>query len=497
MRQRLRASSITVTFGDVDVVAGVDLDLREGEIHALVGENGAGKSSLAKAISGVYRARKGTIELDGAEVSFRNPREALDAGVALIHQEPLSFPDLTVAENIFAGHPPKRAGLVDWRAMRTRAKELLDTLAVDLDPDANVGSLSVAQRQQVELACALSHDAKVWIFDETTAPLTPKEVEELFAVMRKLQQRGCALLMVTHHLHEVFAVADRITVMRDGTKVAAKATKETDEAEIVRLMVGRELAEEHFAAGIPGEPILTVKDLSGPGFAEVSLEVRKGEIVGLAGLVGAGRTELARALFGITTPSSGQVFFEGKPVAARSPEQAMRLGIGLVPEDRRNDGLLMPQSIAFNATLANLRKLCRSGWLNLRRIETETVDAVERLHLAYQSHGQAAGELSGGNQQKVVLSKWLMTQPKLLILDEPTRGVDVGAKHEVHAIVRELAAQGMGVLMISSDLPEVLALSDRVVVMRQGRVAAELAASEASQEAIMFAATGQAEASRV
>lgn len=496
MRQRLRASSITVTFGGVDVVAGVDLDLREGEIHALVGENGAGKSSLAKAISGVYRARKGTIELDGAEVSFRNPREALDAGVALIHQEPLSFPDLTVAENIFAGHPPKRAGLVDWRAMRARTKELLDTLAVDLDPDANVGSLSVAQRQQVELACALSHDAKVWIFDETTAPLTPKEVEELFAVMRKLQQRGCALLMVTHHLHEVFAVADRITVMRDGTKVAAKATKETDEAEIVRLMVGRELAEEHFAAGNPGEPILTVKDLSGPGFAEVSLEVRKGEIVGLAGLVGAGRTELARALFGITAPSSGQVFFEGKPVAARSPEQAMRLGIGLVPEDRRNDGLLMPQSIAFNATLANLRKLCRSGWLNLRRIETETVDAVERLHLAYQSHGQAAGELSGGNQQKVVLSKWLMTQPKLLILDEPTRGVDVGAKHEVHTIVRELAAQGMGVLMISSDLPEVLALSDRVVVMRQGRVAAELAASEASQEAIMFAATGQAEASR-
>jgi len=496
MRQRLRASSITVTFGDVDVVAGVDLDLREGEIHALVGENGAGKSSLAKAISGVYRARKGTVELDGAEVSFRNPREALDAGVALIHQEPLSFPDLTVAENIFAGHPPKRAGLVDWRAMRARTNELLDTLAVDLDPDANVGSLSVAQRQQVELACALSHDAKVWIFDETTAPLTPKEVEELFAVMRKLQERGCALLMVTHHLHEVFAVADRITVMRDGTKVAEKATKETDEAEIVRLMVGRELAEEHFAAGIPGEPILTVKDLSGPGFAEVSLEVRKGEIVGLAGLVGAGRTELARALFGITAPSSGQVFFEGKPVAAKSPEQAMRLGIGLVPEDRRNDGLLMPQSIAFNATLANLRKLCRSGWLNLRRIETETVDAVERLHLAYQSHGQAAGELSGGNQQKVVLSKWLMTQPKLLILDEPTRGVDVGAKHEVHTIVRELAAQGMGVLMISSDLPEVLALSDRVVVMRQGRVAAELAASEASQEAIMFAATGQAEASR-
>jgi rhamnose transport system ATP-binding protein len=491
--RRVAAEGITITFGGVDVVSGVDLDLQAGEIHAIVGENGAGKSSLAKAIAGVYQPRLGRIVVGESEVRFRNPREALRAGVALIHQEPLNFPDLSVAENIFAGHPLKKGGLVDWPQIQRRATELLAELGVSLDPKRPMQGLSTAQQQQVELACALSHDATVWIFDETTASLTPKEVAELFAIMRRLRDQGYALAVVSHHLHEVFAISDRITVLRDGAKVAERKTSETNEAEIVRLMVGRDLAGERFASGDLGAPILEVEEFSGSGFSDVTLNVRAGEIVGLAGLVGAGRTELARAIFGISRANQGVMKLEGQAVAVCSPQQAQKMGIGLVPEDRRHDGLLMPQPISFNASLIHLRELCRMEWLNRGRIDSATEAQTARLKLSRRSLGQPVEELSGGNQQKVVLAKWLMTSPKLLILDEPTRGVDVGAKHEVHTIIRELANQGMAVLMISSDLPEVLRLSDRVYVMRQGRIAAEMPAAEATEEKIMFAATGQSE----
>lgn len=489
--ERLRAKGITITFGGVDVVSGVDLTLQSGEIHAITGENGAGKSSLAKAIAGVYRSREGTIELEEKLVDFRGPRGALDAGIALIHQEPLTFPDLTVTESIFAGNLIRRGPLVDWKACQKRAAELLNSLGVHLDPRQKTGGLSVAQRQLVELASALAHDAKVWIFDETTAPLTPKEVTELFVVMRRLRDQGCALAIVSHHLHEVFEIADRVTVLRDGQKVAEKLISETTPDEVVRLMVGRELSGERFPSLEAGSTVLETLNLTGIGFADVSLSVRKGEIVGLAGLVGAGRTELARALFGLTHPKSGAVKLDGQELAIKSPQDAMGAGLALVPEDRIHDGLLQPQSVAVNATLASLRQVSSLGFIRPSAVDMRADDATRKLNLKRQSIDQPVSELSGGNQQKVVLAKWLMTEPKLLILDEPTRGVDVGAKHEVHKAIHSLAQQGLGVLMISSDLNEILALSHRVLVMRGGRIVAEISRDEATQESIMRHATGQ------
>lgn len=487
--QRFGATDITVTFGDNDVVSGVSIELRAGEIHALVGENGAGKSSLAKVLAGVYTPRLGSVHRDDEPLKLRSPKDALGQGIALIHQEPLTFPDLTVAESIFVGHQPTRSGFVDWSALNRKAKSLLEELGLTLDPRRSVGGLSIAQQQQVELAHALAHEAQVWIFDETTAPLTPKEVAELFAVMRRLRDQGCAIAMVTHHLHEVFEISDRITVLRDGKKVAEHATKDVREEDIVRAMVGRELASERFhGQGAKGD-LLSVRNAWGPGFQDVSLDVRAGEVVGIAGLVGAGRTELARALFGITRVQSGLVTLKGQPIHVVSPAQAMSLGLALVPEDRRQDGLLMPQSISFNATLAALKqKFSTGGRIKRKAIEEKTIEAGTQTNLAYRGVNQPVHELSGGNQQKVVLSKWLMTNPQLLILDEPTRGVDVGAKHEVHKMIRDLADSGVGVLMISSDLTEILTLSDRIVVMRGGWVVAEMDRDAATEQKIMEAA---------
>lgn len=490
MQGGLRASGITVTFAGVDVVKDVDIELRFGEVHAITGENGAGKSSLAKAIAGVYRPRSGSIELDGHPLKLANPREGLAEGIALIHQEPHTFADLDVAENIFAGHLPAKGPIVDWTGSYRQAKELLDRLHAGLDPKSGVGGLSVAQQQRVELASALSHEAKVWIFDETTAPLTPKEVAELFEIMRALRNQGCALAIVTHRLHEIFEIADRITVLRDGRKVAERTTSQTNIDEVIRLMVGRDLEGRIEGSVEPGAVVLEAKSLSGPGFENASLQVRAGEIVGLAGLVGAGRTELARVLFGIEKPTAGSISIAGNSTSVDSPRKATSLGIALVPEDRRQDGLLLPQAISFNATLAALSGLSKGGWLQPRAEREITTDYAERLGLVRRSLDQAVVELSGGNQQKVVLSKWLMTHPRLLILDEPTRGVDVGAKAEVHRQIRKLADEGLAVLMISSDLPEVLSLSDRVLVMREGSLAAEFPAKAATEEAIMTAAAG-------
>ncbi|MEQ1935293.1 MAG: sugar ABC transporter ATP-binding protein, partial [Fimbriimonadaceae bacterium] len=355
--ERIQATGVTVAFGQIDVVSKVDLTLRSGEIHAITGENGAGKSSLAKAIAGVYKLKSGSILLDAASVHFKNPREALTAGVALIHQEPLTFPDLEVAENIFAGHYLRRGILADRTACRARAADLLASLGSDLKPTDRVSNLSVAQRQLVELAGALAYDAKVWIFDETTAPLTPKEVAELFVVMRRLRDRGCALAMVSHHLHEVFEISDRITVLRDGAKVAELETLQSTPSEIVKLMVGRDIEPltpaprraEDGAEGDRQQELLAVDHLTGVGFKDISLHVKAGEILGVAGLVGAGRSELTRALFGITHPTSGVIKLSGNPVQIDSPQSAIKLGIALVPEDRAHEGLFLIQSIAFNS----------------------------------------------------------------------------------------------------------------------------------------------------
>lgn len=486
------AKALTITFGGVDVLKGVDLDLHAGEVHALAGENGAGKSSLAKAIAGVYWPRQGQIFLEGQPISFSTPREAIHHGIALIHQEPQTFPDLDVAENIFAAHHPKRARLVDWKSVYSRAEEILASLGVKLDPRAKVGGLSVAKQQMVELACAMSHNARVWIFDETTAPLTPKEIEELFVVMRRLRDQGCALAMVTHHLDEIFEISDRITVLRDGQKVGERTPAESSVPEVIQMMVGRELASESLLSesAPDGTPRLEVQGLSGSGFQDVSFHLHPGEVLGFVGLVGAGRTELSQALFGIRS-HAGTILLDGRRIDVASPRHAISQGIALVPEDRQHDGLLASQSIAFNSTLAWLSRLCRFGWLNSKKIAVQTTDFGKRLHLAYRGPNQSVSELSGGNQQKVVLSRWLMTDAKVLILDEPTRGVDVGAKHEVHKLIREQANQGMAVMMISSDLPEALALSDRILVMREGRIAAELPGRTATQAQIMAAATGQ------
>ncbi|MDR3689597.1 MAG: sugar ABC transporter ATP-binding protein [Fimbriimonas sp.] len=483
-----------MAFGGVEVLKGVDLDLFPGEVHGIVGENGAGKSTLGKLIAGVHRATGGELEIGGSVRTLTNPRQALDLGVALIHQEPLTFPDLDVAENIFVGRQPKTpARQIGWKRMYAEAAVLLSSLGVSLNPRSKVRGLGVADQQMIELAAALSQHAKVLILDETTASLTPKEVAELFAIVRRLRDEGCAIAFVSHRLDEVFDICDRITILRDGEKVGERTPSASSIPEIVRLMVGRELAsmEVRHATGLGGE-MLSVQNLcQGSIFHDVSLTVRKGEIVGMAGLVGAGRTDVARAIFGITKPSAGEILVDGKPVQIQGPKQAMAAGLALVPEDRQHHGLLLPVSIAENASLAILRSLTKGGWVQSKRIDENAKSYGKKLNIVMRSVDQPVKDLSGGNQQKVVLSKWLASQPKVLILDEPTRGIDVGAKAEVHRLMRELADEGLAILMISSDLQEVLTISDRVVVMREGRLVKAFEPNEATQENVMLAATGQ------
>jgi len=487
-----------MAFGGVEVVKGVDVALVPGEVHAIVGENGAGKSTVAKILAGVHRPTGGTVEIGGHPIAFENPRQAIERGIALIHQEPLTFPDLDVAENIFAGHPPTRGLLkrVDWPAMHARAQEILDRLGVKLSSASRVGGLSVADQQFVELAAALSRDAKALLMDETTAALTPKEVAELFTIVRRLRDEGTALAFVTHHLDEVFEIADRITVMRDDEKVAELLPKETDVREVVRLMVGRDVGDRSTRRSLffaeEKKAALSVRNLSKEGrFSGVSFDVFPGEIVGLAGLVGAGRTDVCRAIFGIEKPTSGTVDLAGAPAGIRNPRDAVRQGVALVPEDRQHEGLLMPMTIGENGSLAILRRLARFGWRSEIAEQTAVDGYLERLHTSYRSSRQTVKELSGGNQQKVVLAKWLMSEPKVLILDEPTRGVDVGAKAEIHALIDDLVGKGLAILLVSSDLPELLDLSDRVLVMKEGRLVGEFGRADATPERVMFAATGQ------
>ena len=484
-----------MAFAGVEVLKGIDIDLYPGEVHGLIGENGAGKSTMGKLIAGVYRPTGGTISIGGEARTLGSPRQAMELGVALIHQEPLTFPDLDVAENIFIGRQPtKNLRRVDWKSMYQRAGELLTSLGVSLDPKAKVRGLSVADQQMVELAAALSQNAKVLILDETTASLTPKEVEELFVIVRRLREQGCAIAFVSHRLDEVFEICNRITVLRDGEKVGERIPKESGIPEIIRMMVGRELASEKFVAAedSKGEVMLEVDGLcQSPIFSDISFSVRKGEIVGMAGLVGAGRTDVARAIFGITQPTGGSVRIGGQVAKITNPKSAMSEGLALVPEDRQHHGLLMPMSIAENACLAILRSLTKVGWVNNKKIESKSVEYAGKLKVAMRNVHQPVRDLSGGNQQKVVLSKWLMTQPKVLILDEPTRGIDVGAKAEVHRLMRELADSGLAILMISSDLQEVLSISERVLVMKEGRLVKSFEPGEATQETVMLAATGQ------
>jgi rhamnose transport system ATP-binding protein len=490
----VKAVGLYKAFEGVDVLKNASLDLLPGEIHALVGENGAGKSTLARIIGGVHTPRAGTVQVNGRTVHFHRPCDAIAQGIALIHQEPLTFPDLSVAENIFIGRQPRRHGRIDWNAVHREAAEILESLGVKIDPRAKVRGLSIADQQMVEMASALSQHAKILLMDETTAALTPSEVERLFGILRQLRDRGAALAFIGHRLEEIFEICDRITVLRDGEIVGQRLTKETSIDEILRLMVGRPLAAL-FAKDVKhaiGSIALETRRLTCAGqFSDITLQVRAGEVVGLAGLVGAGRTEVARAIFGIEKIDAGEIRIGGQAVQVAGPRGAMKKGLALVPEERQRHGLLMPMSVWQNTTLAIVDRLARFGWRRDAMARDVARIGVKRLDVKLRGIDQPIRELSGGNQQKVVLSKWLATKPKVMLLDEPTRGIDISAKAEVHRLVSELAAEGMAVLMISSDLLEVLAMSDRILVMREGRIVAEFPREEATAERVIAAATGQ------
>ena len=491
---RLVLAQATKSFGPVIALADGSITLYAGEAHALLGENGAGKSTLVKILGGVHRADTGTLSLDGVPAEFAGPSDAVAAGIAIIFQEPSLFPDLSVAENIFMGRQPLGAARrIDRRAMRRAAQEIFTRLGVALDPSRPARGLSVADQQIVEIAKALSMEARVVVMDEPTAALTTVEVLRLFEVIATLRAEGVAVLFISHRLEEVFACCQRVTIMRDGRFVRTAPVAELTIDDIIRSMVGRELdALFPKTPSTPGEVVLEVDGISRHGaFADVSFTVRAGEIVALAGLVGAGRSEVARAIFGIDRREQGTVRVLGRELPNGNARAAMAAGVALVPEDRRQQGLVMPLGIDQNVALASLARLSRGGLL-LRASERRLAGTwTRRLQVKYGRLRNAVLTLSGGNQQKVVLAKWLARGPKLLIIDEPTRGIDVGTKAEVHRILDELVAGGLAVLMISSELPEVLGMADRVLVLREGRLTAELSRAEADENAIMRAATGQ------
>ena len=487
-------ANVSKSFAGLRVLSGITFDVRPGEVHALLGENGAGKSTLIKVMAGMHRPDEGQIVLAGAPVSFSSPREAHNAGISTVHQELLLFPELTVAENIFLGQTPKTAaGLIDWKAMRRRARELLDGLdSHDLDIDVRVGTLSVANRQRVEIARALSQDARVVIMDEPTAALAEADVQRLMDIVRRLKARGVGIVYVSHRMPEIFALSDRVTVLRDGNHVGTFDISEVDESRLVSLMVGRPIDRIYPPKqGESGEVLLSLRDVSyNDVVTGISLDLRRGEILGLAGLVGSGRTETALTIFGITPATSGSILLDGKAVRIASPETARDLGIAYIPEDRGQQGLIKSETIAENVALANLRRLTRGLFVDGRKVLEAARHAITQFGIRARGPEQLVRQLSGGNQQKVVLGKWLATEPRILIMDEPTRGIDVGAKAEIHLLMRKLAAEGMAILMISSELPEVLGMSDRVLVMNEGRIVAAFDGPDATPDAVGKAMTG-------
>ncbi|KQS66732.1 sugar ABC transporter ATP-binding protein [Modestobacter sp. Leaf380] len=481
------------SFGPVRALVDGSIELFPGEAHALLGENGAGKSTLVKILAGVHRADAGELRVGGVPLVFNGASDARDAGVSIIYQEPTLFPDLTVAENIYMGRQPTVAGRrIDRRAMNAAAREVFARLGVVLDPARPARGLSVADQQIVEIAKALSLNARVLVMDEPTAALTGVEVQRLFSVMETLRADGAAVMFISHRLEEVYASCQRVTIMRDGRFVRTAPIEEVSVDEIIRSMVGRDLdALFPKSETAPGEVVLDVDGIGEDGvFSDISFQVRRGEIVALAGLVGAGRSEVARAVFGIDPRSRGRVTVLGRELPGHRPRAAMAAGVALVPEDRRQQGLVMDMPIDQNMALASLDRLATGGLLRRSSERSLAVEWARRLQLKFGRLGNAASTLSGGNQQKVVLGKWLSRDPQLLIIDEPTRGIDVGTKAEVHRIIDSLVADGMAVLMISSELPEVLGMADRVLVLHEGRITAELSRAEATEDSIMRAASG-------
>ncbi len=493
----LELTGISKSFPGVAALSAVSLRLEAGSVTALIGENGAGKSTLVKILTGIHQPDAGEIRIDGKACRLPTAQAAQRAGVTAIHQETVLFDELTVAENIFLGHAPRtRLGLVDWRRMRAEARRLLDGLEAPFDPAARLKDLSIAQRHLVAIARALSVAARIVIMDEPTAALSHKEVEDLVRIVERLKAAGRAVLFISHKFDEVYRIADRYAVFRDGRAVGAGRLADVSQGELVRLMVGRSVDQAFPKRAVAlGGPVLEVDGLCHPTeFADIAFTLRRGEILGVYGLVGAGRTELMQALFGATRPCAGRIVLDGRAVTLRSSADAIRAGIAYVPEDRGRHGAILPLSIAANIGLPSLRRTARHGFLRTAAEFALARDYARRLDLRASALAQPVGTLSGGNQQKVVIGKWLAARPKVLILDEPTKGIDIAAKAAVHAFVGELAAEGLGIVMVSSELPEILGLADRVLVMREGRMAGLFARDGLSAEALVRAATGNAEA---
>ncbi len=500
---RLRLRTISKSFGGVHALREVTVEAYSGEVHALCGENGAGKSTLMKILAGAITDFDGTIELSGKPQAFKGPRDAEDAGVRIIYQELNLVPDLTVAANIFLGREKTRGGKLGWldnRTMETEARRLFDRLGAPISPRARLGDLRIGDQQMVEIAKALMFEAEVVIMDEPTSALSDAEVARLFRVIADLKTAGATVLYISHKMNEVFTLADRVTVLRDGRFVATATRAETSPDQVVRWMVGREIAALNYQPHAPAaKPMLQVRDLSlpsppdsgRPSLAGISFELKAGEVLGVAGLLGAGRTELLEAFFGAgIAPPGGEVVLDGQPVRFRNPGEAIAAGVALVTEDRKTLGLFSEMTVGENITIASLDKFRWLGdMINPNRESSEIGRQISRLQIKTDGPRAAITSLSGGNQQKCILARWLMTEPKVLLLDEPTRGIDVGAKSEIYALIRRLAAEGMAVMMTSSELPELLAVSDRILVLCEGRLTAEIPRAEATEEAIMSAAT--------
>jgi ribose transport system ATP-binding protein len=495
-RVLLEMKGIGKTFPGVKALEGVHLSIREGQVHALLGENGAGKSTLIKILSGAYTRDEGEIYFDGELVDVRTPADAERLGISTIYQEFNLAPNMTIAENIFLGHLPTKGGRIDWAAVRTRSRELLDSLNVNLSVDTLTGTLSVAQQQMVEIAKALNRNTRILVMDEPSAVLSEKDIEKLFAVVRRLQASGIGIIYISHRLKEIFELADEVTVLKDGRYVATRSVAEVDMDDLVKLMIGRDLEDIYpKREGEPGEVVLSVSHLAQTHLArDVSFDLRAGEIVGFAGITGSGRTEAVRVVFGADKATAGEMTLFGKPYSPRSPKDAIRHGVALVTEDRKRQGLLLKLQVYFNMTVSGLDRLRKGGVLQLKDEQKLVRKWIKDLRIKTPGPDFMVVNMSGGNQQKVVLARWLSLGIKVFILDEPTRGIDVGSKAEIYQIMADLADQGIAIIMISSELPEVLGMSDRVMVMREGRIVKELSREEASEEVVMQYAVGHAEA---
>ncbi|MEA4932016.1 MAG: sugar ABC transporter ATP-binding protein [Lawsonibacter sp.] len=482
----IELKGIRKSFYNVEVLHGVDFSLRPGTVHALVGENGAGKSTLMKTIAGVHRADKGKIFMDGKEVLIDSPAKARELGIAMIHQELSAENEMSVAENIFLGREPNRCGMINYRQLYKQTDELLSRLHIHLDPRTKMKNLRVADQQMVEIAKAVSQNARVVIMDEPTSSITDREVDNLFLIILDMKDSGTGIIYISHKMDEIFRICDDITVLRDGTRVSTSSAADMDEDTLIRSMVGRDIKAQFPKVAVPiGETILKVEDLTLPGqYEHISFELRRGEILGFVGLVGAGRTELMHTLFGLSRPHSGTIRYQGKLVQFKNPRQAVQNGIAYVTEDRKGEGLVLPMSVGQNITLTALKNFAPKGILQARA-EAETIQQkVLSLGIKVARHRQPVKALSGGNQQKVVLAKWMISNPNIIIFDEPTRGIDVGAKAEIYKIMCDYVSMGNAIIMVSSEMPEAMGMSDRIVVLSDHKFSGELKRGEFSQEAI-------------